>query len=373
MMARGSCQGDGVAHRRRPDFNEQLVPSKPLSPELQALVDNDEYYDQVCLTYSPGTPPTPYRYIAYTSQIGTIFHSARQYAARACSMTQNFRSAERPNLTRGVSAISWAYAIYHVIYEGHQAYLRNRDVLAPPSKAYMDARDSNLPLVLRQAVGVNAPKSSTLALETQQTGWEDDDGYVDSLEPWPARHIPLADDYRFVMVKQAIFQGLASFGLPTFTIHRIVKYSGSGVMGFILSLTPLACDLMEWRGAGGFGAATVGTAYFFGGLLMILAAVLEFILGNTFIFVVFSSYAAFWLSLAATLTPFYAAYTAYEPSNPTNPGFNNSYGAMSGWYFLLVQMLASVDFPFTLPVGDLSRIIGGASDKGAKEAGMAHC
>ncbi|KAE8318307.1 GPR1/FUN34/yaaH family-domain-containing protein [Aspergillus transmontanensis] len=212
-----------------------------------------------------------------------------------------------------------------------------------------------------------------------------------------------------------------------------------GVMGFILSLTPLACDLMEWRGAGGFGAATVGTAYFFGGLLMILAAVLEFILGNTFIFVVFSSYAAFWLSLATTLTPFYAAYTAYEPSDPTNPGFNNSYefqtpaffevfmgllcfiylicsirtnlcfmviflaltlgfsflagtswqlangnadlsrslkktggaclfvGAMSGWYFLLVQMLASVDFPFTLPVGDLSRIIGGASDKGAKE------
>ncbi|KAJ5168029.1 GPR1/FUN34/yaaH family-domain-containing protein [Penicillium canariense] len=99
-----------------------------------------------------------------------------------------------------------------------------------------------------------------------------------------------------------------------------------GVMGFILSLTPMACDLMEWRGAGGFGAATVGVAYFFGGLLMILAAVLEFILGNTFIFVVFSSYAAFWLSLAATLTPFYAAYTAYDPSNPENPGFNNSYG-----------------------------------------------
>ncbi|KAB8218892.1 mitochondrial 18 KDa protein-domain-containing protein [Aspergillus novoparasiticus] len=220
-MARGSCQGDGLAHRRRPDFNEQVVPSKPLSPELQAYGMNAKIVDS-----SPDTPPTPYRYIAYTSQIRTIFHSARQYAARACSMTQNFRSAERPNLTRGVSAISWAYAIYNVIYEGREAYLRNRDVLAPQSKAYMDARDSNPPLVPRQAVGVNAPKSSTLALETQQTGWEDDDGCVDSLEPWPARHIPLADDYRFVMVKQAIFQGLASFGLPTFTIHRIVKYSG---------------------------------------------------------------------------------------------------------------------------------------------------
>ncbi|KAE8334520.1 GPR1/FUN34/yaaH family-domain-containing protein [Aspergillus arachidicola] len=98
-----------------------------------------------------------------------------------------------------------------------------------------------------------------------------------------------------------------------------------GVMGFILSLTPLACDLMEWRGAGGFGAATIGTAYFFGGLLLLLAAVLEFILGNTFVFVVFSSYGAFWLSLAATLTPFYAAYTAYDPASPQNPGFNNSY------------------------------------------------
>ncbi|KAE8407347.1 mitochondrial 18 KDa protein-domain-containing protein [Aspergillus pseudonomiae] len=225
-MAEGSCQGDSVAHSRRPDLNEQSVPRKPLSPELQALVDNDEYYDQTCLTYSPGAPLTPYRYIAYTSQVRTIFHAARRYATRACSMTESFRSVERPYLTRGVSAVSWAYAIYNVVHEGHQAYLRNRDVLAPPSKAYMDARDSNIPLVPRQTVVVNAPKSSTLALEGQSAGWDDDDGCVDSLEPWPARHIPLGDDYRFIMVKQAIFQGLASIGLPTFTIHRIVRYSG---------------------------------------------------------------------------------------------------------------------------------------------------
>ena len=50
MMAERSCQGDGVAHRGRPDLNEQSVPRKPLSPELQALVDNDEHYDQPCLT-----------------------------------------------------------------------------------------------------------------------------------------------------------------------------------------------------------------------------------------------------------------------------------------------------------------------------------
>jgi uncharacterized protein len=30
-----------------------------------------------------------------------------------------------------------------------------------------------------------------------------------------------------------------------------------GMAGFLLALTPLACDLMGWRGAGGGGAASV--------------------------------------------------------------------------------------------------------------------
>jgi hypothetical protein len=35
---------------------------------------------------------------------------------------------------------------------------------------------------------------------------------------------------------------------------------------------------------------------------------------------------------------------------------------MAGWYLFLVQMLVSVDFPYTLPVGDLSRRIKGRSE-----------
>jgi hypothetical protein len=34
-----------------------------------------------------------------------------------------------------------------------------------------------------------------------------------------------------------------------------------------------------------------------------------------------------------------------------------------GWYLVLVQLLASVDFPLNLPVGDLSRFIKGASER----------
>ena len=35
------------------------------------------------------------------------------------------------------------------------------------------------------------------------------------------------------------------------------------------------------------------------------------------------------------------------------------------WYVLLVQLLDAVDFPITLPVGDLSKIIKGKSEKAA--------
>lgn len=41
-----------------------------------------------------------------------------------------------------------------------------------------------------------------------------------------AGHVPAIDDYRSVMVQRAVFQSIASMGLPAFTIHSIVRYSG---------------------------------------------------------------------------------------------------------------------------------------------------
>lgn len=171
--------------------------------------------------------------------------------------------------------------------------------------------------------------------------------------------------------------------------------------------------------------------------MMILGSVLEFVLGNTFSFVVFGSFGAFWLSFGATLTPYFNASIAYDPTHPAtsseNPVFASSFAyfqlymglltfiflicslrtnivfflmflclvpafccmagtfwkiaegtpatlqtalhlqhaaggltfavSLLGWYLLFVQLLASVDFPFNLPVGDLSRFIKGASEK----------
>jgi uncharacterized protein len=35
--------------------------------------------------------------------------------------------------------------------------------------------------------------------------------------------------------------------------------------------------------------------------------------------------------------------------------------SMAGWYIFLAIMLAALDFPFSIPVGDLSTVIKGAS------------
>jgi uncharacterized protein len=167
---------------------------------------------------------------------------------------------------------------------------------------------------------------------------------------------------------------------------------------------------------------------------MTIGAVLEFILGNTFPFVVFGTFGAFWLTFGATLTPYYNASGAYSPTDPTKgaadpvfmatfaffnlwmavlcfvylicslrtnvvffgiflllvPAFGCLAGSfwegskghaasaltlqhaggglafavcLLGWYLFFVLLLAAVDFPLNLPVGDLSRFIKGASDK----------
>lgn len=174
---------------------------------------------------------------------------------------------------------------------------------------------------------------------------------------------------------------------------------------------------------------------------MIIGSVLEFFLGNTFPFVVFGSFGAFWLTFAATLTPYFNASIAYDPTHPAasahNPVFAASFAyfnlymgvlcfiylicslrtnvvfvmiflllipafscmaavfwkiaegtpaalqtalgvqhaagacafavSLLGWYLLFIQLLASVDFPLNLPVGDLSRFIKGASEKAKAE------
>lgn len=66
--------------------------------------------------------------------------------------------------------------------------------------------------------------------------------------------------------------------------------------------------------------------YGMGGVLMIIACILEYIIGNTFTGVAFGTYGGFYITQAITYTPFYGAQSAYQPNNPANPGFSSSFG-----------------------------------------------
>jgi uncharacterized protein len=218
-----------------------------------------------------------------------------------------------------------------------------------------------------------------------------------------------------------------------------------------MTLTPLSCQLMGWRGADQNGFANNGANWFCGGLLLFLGGLLEFFLGHTFAFVVYAAYGehnlppnshlgvslltsslqgGFFLALGATLTPGFNAEAPYMNGSSAVLGatFYNSFGffylfvgvlsfvffvcslrtniclvllflaytlafpllaaaewthadgglelshrltvgggaacfvvSACSWWAMIGGLLESVDFPFTLPMGDLSRIVPGAS------------
>lgn len=89
---------------------------------------------------------------------------------------------------------------------------------------------------------------------------------------------------------------------------------------------------MGWRGAGGFASATIPCSIWFGGLLLLIAGLLEFILGNDFSFLVFMGYGAHILTFATTFVPSFNAVGFYaEASAPDQPtaAFAASFGTRS--------------------------------------------
>jgi fission process protein 1 len=103
---------------------------------------------------------------------------------------------------RTAYGISWAYILGDVSHEGYKAYCSNQRTLHP-----------ELP---REAAHERYNDAKTdIKTVAQDVG-------VDLI---PRKVTPL-NDYRTVMAQRFIFQTIASMGLPAFTIHSIVRYSG---------------------------------------------------------------------------------------------------------------------------------------------------
>ncbi|EAW13387.1 mitochondrial fission process 1 family protein [Aspergillus clavatus NRRL 1] len=186
---------------------------------------------------------TPYRYAGYANRIRTILLSAHRYVAYTSDIGESFRPVAHPYLVRAAYGVSWTYLIGDVAHEGYKAYLRNQHALAPPGEAYKDASHLSPDQVVRGmatgTMGAAVRGTTTTNAKTSDSGAE--------LAPWPTARIPLLEDYRVVMAKRAIFQSLASMGLPAFTIHSVVKYSGRMMKNnksvFVRTWTPIGLGL----------------------------------------------------------------------------------------------------------------------------------
>lgn len=79
---------------------------------------------------------------------------------------------------------------------------------------------------------------------------------------------------------------------------------------------------------------TVGASLSFGALLLILAGIGEFLVGNTFPMIVFMGYGCHFLTVSITFIPLFNAVSAYSTGSPyegaqnqmMSPAFANSFG-----------------------------------------------
>ncbi|KAL8919264.1 MAG: hypothetical protein Q9172_005048 [Xanthocarpia lactea] len=185
--------------KRSGGIQDAPFPREKLPKDLQRIVDDDDsLLDQLYDGTAEDTTNTALRYTPYLARARTILLSAHRYVAYTSDIGESFRPVAHPWLIRGAYGISWAYLIGDVSHEGYKAYLRNQRILHP-----------GLP-------GVTSIRASDAREDHPST----------SAVGFKPGHVPAIEDYRSVMAQRAVFQSIASMGLPAFTIHSIVRYSG---------------------------------------------------------------------------------------------------------------------------------------------------
>ncbi|KAI9797764.1 MAG: hypothetical protein M1825_005698 [Sarcosagium campestre] len=215
-MAKKDANNDElqVPHTRkeaRPDLSK--FPEKAKLPDdLQKLIDRDEtMYEALYDGTAPDSTESSLRYAAYATRIRTILLSAHRYVAYTSDVGESFRPVAHPWLIKGAYGVSWAYLAGDVAHEGYKAYWHNKKALNPTwneEKKRWSAVDA----------AQSGPNATATSVASKADTITQDQQVVTKISP--------LEDYRTVMAQRAIFQGLASMGLPAFTIHSVVRYSG---------------------------------------------------------------------------------------------------------------------------------------------------
>ncbi|PNY25277.1 Mitochondrial fission process protein 1 [Tolypocladium capitatum] len=202
-------------------FDPHKLPSRQRLPKgMQKIMDkaddDSDLFDDLREGYVPPSTESNLRYAAYATRFRTILVSAHRYVAYTSDIGESFRPVAHPKLVRTAYGISWAYILGDVSYEGYKAYWHNQRILNP-----------QLQLTPHQEKAAGLPANETRVVQP---------GVVSPLEDW-----------RTVMVQRGIFQSVASMGLPAFTIHSVVRYSGRAMKNVknvaIRTWTPIGLGL----------------------------------------------------------------------------------------------------------------------------------
>jgi len=195
----------GDVKKAAAEFDPKKLPEREkLPPKLQKIMDKhdrEDFFDDLVEGYVPPSTESNVRYAAYAARFRTILLSAHRYVAYTSDIGESFRPVAHPWLVRGAYGVSWAYILGDVSYEGYKAYWHNQRILNP-----------QIPLSPRQQQILGLQHDSTQSATAP--------------EPAVSGKVPALEDYRTVMLQRGIFQSLASMGLPAFTIHSVVRYSG---------------------------------------------------------------------------------------------------------------------------------------------------
>jgi fission process protein 1 len=147
------------------------------------------------------------------------WHSAIMFlTSEYADIGESFRPVAHPYLIRSAYGISWLYIAGDVANEGYKAYMRNQRLVNPetaeePVHGNIVDKAKSLKSSITNTAGVKAGASSGNG--SSLTGGEIVPGSVPAIEDW-----------RAVAAQRAVFQSVASMGLPALTIHSIVRYSG---------------------------------------------------------------------------------------------------------------------------------------------------
>ncbi|KAL0574471.1 hypothetical protein V5O48_007485 [Marasmius crinis-equi] len=133
-------------------------------------------------------------------------------------------------------------------------------------------------------------------------------------------------------------------------VSKLSKQFGNptplAIMVFTLCLAPTACILLGWAGADPTSMVTMLAPFYFqGGIGLIVSSILEWILGNTFSYVVFMLFGGFWLAFGAINDPSIGIGASYAASGgAASPAFNSALM----WYFAFFAVIAVILFVASL-------------------------